>query len=196
MSAGYLPSVRGPFISQPSEVLRLEALVGDLEIRSPGGQQVRCSCSGVLALCADQLLAYLGLQRVGLQPFRWFSLWIQRIWRRVPAPPRSARSLSFGVVQTARCSNATLRSTRFVCYLYCHNLTLSTVCRPLVHAECLNMSSKDDFGFRSPRDVLISYPIGELCVFSHFQIFPTLCTSLRMADASAVFPRPSVLPLH
>ena len=66
----------------------------------------------------------------------------------------------------------------------------------LVHAECLNMLSKDDFGFRSPRDVLISYPIGELCVFSHFQIFSTLYTSLRMADLSAVFPRLSALPLH
>ena len=44
-----------------------EALVGGLEIRSCGlgGQQVRCSCSGVLALCVDRFLVYLGLQRFG-----------------------------------------------------------------------------------------------------------------------------------
>ena len=123
-----------------------EALVGGLGIRSCGlgGQQVCFSCFGVLALCADRFLACSGLQRFGSQPFRRLSRWIQRIRRRVPALDRCARCRSgwYRHVVLLEC-NATLDTLRLLPYAII--LPPNTVCRPLVHAKCLNILSKGDF---------------------------------------------------
>ena len=141
-----------------------EALVGGLEIRSCGlgGQQ--------LALCADRFPAYSGLQRFGSQHdylpstergesglgrlvhsrFDGFRAGFDgfHVGCLLPLNRRAhRRSGWYRHVALLEC-NVTLDRLRLSCHPYCHNLTLNTVCRPLVilvHAECLNIPSENDF---------------------------------------------------